>query len=153
MVVNTKIFGEIDIDDSKIVTFENGIIGFPELKHFAVVYDEEKKGANRISYLQSIEEGQFALPVMNPMLVKEDYNPFVDDELLKPLGNLNGENICVLVTVKVPSNIEQISVNLKAPVIINVDEKKGAQVIIEDEYPVRFPIYDILKKNKEKGGE
>ena len=153
MQVNTKIFGQIDIDDAKIVTFENGIIGFPELKHFAVVYDEEKKGTNRISYLQSIENGEFALPVMNPILIQPDYNPFFDDELLKPLGNLNETNLCVLVTVKVPSNIEQISVNLKAPIIINVDEKAGAQVIVEDDCPVRFPIYEILKKMKEEGGK
>lgn len=153
MLVNTRIFGEIDIDEGKIVEFSNGIIGFPDLKHFAVVYDEEKKGQNRISYLQSIENGEFALPVMNPTVIKEDYNPYVDDELLKPLGTLSPDNICVLVTVKVPSDIRDITVNLKAPIIINVDERKGGQLIIEDDYPVRFPIFDILQEKKKKGGE
>ena len=153
MKVNTKVFGTIEIDDDKIVNFDNGIIGFPHLKKFAILFDEEKKGANKISYLQSLDEGDFALPIMNPTVVKEDYDPFVDNELLKPLGDLNVENIGIFVAVKVPKNIEGITVNLKAPIIINVDEKKGAQVIVEDDYPVRFEIYDILKKNKEKGGE
>ena len=153
MKVNTKVFGTIEIDDDKIVNFDNGIIGFPHLKKFAILFDEEKKGANKISYLQSLDEGDFALPIMNPTVVKEDYDPFVDNELLKPLGDLNVENIGIFVAVKVPKNIEGITVNLKAPIIINVDEKKGAQVIVEDDYPVRFEIFDILKKNKEKGGE
>ncbi len=153
MLVNTRIFGEIEINDDKIVTFENGIIGFPDLKHFALVYDEEKKGTTTISYLQSIDEGNFALPVMNPTIVKEDYNPFVEEELLKPLGVLDANNMCVVVTVKVPRQIEDISVNLKAPIIINVDTLKGAQVIIEDSYPVRFNIYEILKAAKEGKGD
>lgn len=151
MLVNTRIFGEIDIDESKIIEMENGIIGFPDLKRFALVYDEEKKGESSISWLQSLDEGAFALPVMNPTVVKEDYNPFVEEELLKPLGTLTPENLCVLVTVKVPKNIKEMSVNLKAPIVINVDTKLGAQVIVEDDYPIRYEIYDLLQSKKEGG--
>lgn len=151
MLVNTRIFGEIDIDESKIIEMENGIIGFPDLKRFALVYDEEKKGESSISWLQSLDEGAFALPVMNPTVVKEDYNPFVEEELLKPLGTLTPENLCVLVTVKVPKNIKEMSVNLKAPIVINVDTKFGAQVIVEDDYPIRYEIYDLLQSKKEGG--
>jgi flagellar assembly factor FliW len=67
---------------------------------------------------------------------------------------LTEENTYVLVTIKVPSDPTQMSVNLKAPIIINTDTLKGGQLIVEDdEYEVRFPIYDILKKAKEEAGE
>ena len=89
MLVNTKVFGEIDIDDSKIITFKDGIIGFPEMKHFSVIFDEEKKGEAKLYWLQSIDDGQFALPVMNPTFIKDDYNPFIDDELLIALDIIN----------------------------------------------------------------
>ncbi len=46
-----------------------------------------------------------------------------------------------------------MSVNLKAPIIINTDTLRGGQLIVEDDYEVRFPIYDILKKAKEEAGE
>lgn len=151
MLVNTKIFGEIDIDEAKIINMENGIIGFPDLKRFALIYDEEKKGESSISWLQSLDEGAFALPVMNPTVVKEDYNPYVEEELLKPLGTLTPDNLCVLVTVKVPKDIKEMSVNLKAPIVINVDTKAGAQVIVDDDYPVRLQIYELLKSKKEGG--
>lgn len=150
MRIQTKAFGEIEISDDKIILFENGIIGFPDLKHFTLLHDEEKGTSAGIRFLQSIEEPGFAMPVMDPLLVKPDYDPSVDDELLAKLGNLTDDNILVLVTATVPSDLTKMSVNLQGPIIINVEERKACQLIVEgDKYPVKFPIYDILKAGKE----
>ena len=150
MLIKTKIFGEVEISDEKILTFEDGIIGFPELKHFTLIHDEEKGTDAGIRYFQSIEEPAFAMPVMNPLMVCENYNPQVSDEFLASLGNLKDENIVVLVTVTVPTDLTKMTVNLQGPIIINSDEKKGAQIIVEgNDYPVRYPIYDILKSRKD----
>jgi len=151
MIVTTKNFGEITIDDEKIITFPAGIIGFPELTEFALIHDEEK-GVGGIHWLQSMQEPAFAMPVMDPLAVEPDYNPQVDDEILKPIGELNPAETLVLVSATVPSDIKEMSVNLKGPFVINALEKKAVQVIIDgDEYPVKFPIYEILKAKK--GGE
>ena len=153
MKVTTKIFGEITIDDDKIITFPQGIVGFPELTEFALLHDSEK-GSDSIHWLQSLQETAFAMPVMDPLIVCPDYNPEVDDELLKHIGELVPEELLVLVTMTVPKDLTKMSVNLKGPVIINAAQKKAAQVIIEgDEYQVKFPIYDILNANKQKAGE
>ena len=150
MLIKTKIFGDVEISDDKILTFEDGIIGFPDLKHFTLIHDEEKGKDAGIRYFQSIEEPAFAMPVMNPLMVCEDYNPQVSDEFLASLGNLKDENIVVLVTVTVPTDLTKMTVNLQGPIIINSDEKKGAQIIVEgSDYPVKFPIYEILKSRKE----
>lgn len=153
MKVNTRLFGEIEIEQDKIICFENGIIGFPDCRNFTLIYDKEDGKKNNISWLQSMDEPAFALPVINPLVIKEDYNPTVEDEFLKGLGSLTPENIYVLVTVTVPQKIENISINLKAPIIINTDERKAIQVIIEDDFPVKYMIYDILKGRKERAGE
>ena len=154
MKLTTRIFGEVEIDDSKIISFPNGIIGFPDLKKFTLIYDEEKgDDHDTIMWFQSIDEPQFALPVVLPIIIKPDYNPTINDELLLPLGELTEENTYVLVTIKVPTDPTQMSVNLKAPIIINTDTLRGGQLIVEDDYEVRFPIYDILKKAKEEAGE
>lgn len=151
MRINTKVFGEIEIADDKIIHFPSGIIGFPELTDFALVHDEEK-GIGAIHWLQSVQESAFAMPVMDPLIVCPDYNPEVDDELLKPLGELAPDELLVLVTVTVPSDLTQMSVNLRGPLIINAAEKKACQVIIEGEgYAVKYPVYDIL--NAKKAGE
>lgn len=149
MKVNTRIFGEIEVSDDKLITFEKGIIGFPELRHFTLLHDEERGSEAGIRFLQSIEEPQFAMPVMDPLVVKDNYDPKVDDELLSDLGKLTADNILVLVTVTVPKDLKNMSVNLQGPIIINVDEKKGCQLIVENkEYPVKYMIYDILQDRK-----
>ncbi|MBD5522638.1 MAG: flagellar assembly protein FliW [Lachnospiraceae bacterium] len=153
MKVTTKVFGEITIDDERIITFPNGIIGFPDLTKFAMIHDSEK-GLDSIHWLQSLDEPAFAMPVMDPLIVCPDYNPEVDDELLKHLGELNPEEMLVLVTVTVPKDIKQMSANLKGPIIINSVDRTATQVIVEgDAYQVKFPIYDILNDNKKKAGE
>lgn len=151
MNITTKVFGEITIDDDRIIHFPSGIIGFPELTEFALVHDEEK-GAGSIHWLQSMQEPAFAMPVMDPLIVMPEYNPEVDDELLKPIGELIPDELLVLVTVTVPKDITGMTVNLKGPFIINAAEKKACQVIVEGEnYAVKYPIYDILNSKKKAG--
>ena len=148
MKINTN-FGEVEIADDKIITFDKGIIGFPELKHFTMLHDEEKGSNVGIRYLQSLEEPGFAMPVMDPLLVNPQYDPEVDDELLTSVGNLTPENILVMVTVTVPADLTKMTVNLQGPFVINVEERKACQIILEgDKYPVKYPVYDILKSGK-----
>lgn len=149
MKITTRIFGEIEIADDKIIVFENGIIGFPDLKNFALIHDEEKGTSTGIRFMQSLDEPNFAMPVMDPLLVKPDYDPEVDDELLASAGDISSGNILVLVTATIPGDLTKMSVNLQGPFIINVDEHKACQIIVENgDYPVKFPIYEILKSRK-----
>lgn len=153
MQITTRVFGEITIDDEKIIHFPSGIIGFPDLQDFALIHDEEK-GTDTIHWLQSLQEPAFAMPVMDPLLVRPDYNPEVDDELLKNIGELQPEELLVMVTVTVPKDIKQMTVNLKGPIVINAAQRLATQVIVEgEEYLVKFPIYEILNANKKKAGE
>ena len=153
MKLNTRIFGEVEVEDSKIISFPHGIIGFPDLTKFTLMHDDndEKEGTtNTIKWLQSIDEPGFAMPVMDPLVVCPDYSPEIDRTKIEDVGDLNDEDILILVTVTVPHDLTKMTVNLKGPFIINVAAMKASQTIIDnDEYPVKFPIYDILQKNKE----
>lgn len=153
MKAATRLFGEIEIDESKIITFEDGIIGFPDMKKFTLIFDEEKESRPSISWLQSMDEPEIAFPVMDPLFVCETYNPSVEEELLKNLGTIKEDNLYVLVTVTVPQNIKELAVNLKAPIVINTDTRKASQIIVEDDLPVRYRIYEILEEAKKKAGE
>ena len=152
MRINTRVFGEIEIDDQKIIHFVGGIVGFPQLTDFALIHDTEKQATCSVKWLQSLQEPEFAMPVLDPILVSPDYNPVVEDELLKPINIVNTESILVLVTITIPKDIKNMSVNLQAPFVINADEKKACQIIVDtDKYPIRFPIYDILDAMKKEG--
>ena len=152
MKITTRVFGEIEVDENKIIHFPSGIIGFPEMTDFALVFDEEKGKDTPIRWLQSLQEAGFAMPVMDPLLVAKDYNPEVEDNHLIPLGKMTAEDTLVLVTVTVPKDLTQMSVNLQAPIIINADSKKATQIIVNSEkYPIKYYIYDILQKMKKEG--
>lgn len=154
MKVETRLFGKIDIEEEKIITFTNGMLGFPDMKKFTIIFDEERPGKSGIMWFQSLDEPQFAMPVMEPNKVLPDYNPTVNDELLSSLGELTENNLYVLVTVTVPSDITKMTVNLKGPIVINTDTLLASQIVVEDDTEVRFPIYEILKaKKEEKAGE
>lgn len=149
MKLTTRVFGEVEIDESKIISFPNGIIGFPDLKRFTLMYDDEK-GSDTIKWLQSVDEPNFAMPVMDPLVVCPDYKPEVDKTLVDDIGELTDSDLLVLVTVTVPHDLKLMTVNLMGPFIINVKDMKAVQTIIDnDDYPVKYPIYDILQKNKE----
>ena len=152
MKITTKLFDEIEVDEEKLITFPQGIIGFPELTDFLLIHDSESEGG--IRWMQSIQEPAFAMPVIDPLIVMPDYNPRIEDDLLGPLGNVTEENTLVLMTITVPHEIAKMTVNLKAPIIINGENRKATQMIIEDDkYLVKFPIYQILKDNMERAGE
>ncbi len=154
MKAKTRLFGTIDIEDEKVITLEGGMIGFPFLQKFTLIFDEEKeKKATSIMWLQSMDEGEVAFPVMHPNEIKPDYNPTVNDEMLVPLGKLNDENTYVLVTVTAAAEARETTVNLKAPIVINTDTKKGCQIIVEDDYPVKFNLYQAMQERKKKEEE
>lgn len=145
MKLNTKLFGKIEIDETRILHFENGIIGFPNMKRFLLIHDEESDN-HFISWLQSIEEPTYALPVICPLDVLEDYKPSIQDELLSSIEPYKIEDLAIFTSIRVPSNIEEMTSNFRAPFIINAEAHKGCQIIIEDDkYLVRFPIYETLK--------
>lgn len=152
MLIKTKHFGEIDLDESKVITFNNGILGFEDFKRYTILYDSESEERTPISWLQSLDEVALALPVISPLLVNPDYNPTIKDALVASLGELTEENIIIFVTLTVPSDITKVTSNLKAPIIINTDTKKGCQVVAENpEYEVKHNVYNsFMEYKKEK---
>lgn len=150
MLVKTRHFGEIDLDDDKVIIFDMGIFGFEECKRYTILYDNEGEERSEISWLQCLDDEALALPVISPYLIKSDYNPVVEDEILTSIGDLNEENLVILLTLTVPADLTKMSSNLKAPIIINSDTKKGCQVVAENEdYVVKYNVYELFKKAKE----
>ena len=137
MKVDTRWFGTIDIDDEKIITFDLGVIGFEDCKKFTLIYDVDKGD-------------ELALPMLKPELIKEDYDPIVEDEMLKALGSdIKEADLIVFCVLTVPADITKMTINFKAPIIVNADTLKGVQLIADNnDYEVRYPIYSILEERK-----
>lgn len=153
MLVKTKHFGDIELDESKVIIFEDGIMGLEGLTKYALIFDEEEGKEPTIYWLQSLEDPTIALPVVSPFIIKADYNPLVQQQLLEPLGEISedGAGLFVLLTLTIPKEVKDITANLKAPFVINSDTQKGCQIIAENEdYDIKFRIYDILQEKNAK---
>ena len=151
MRITTRFFGEIEIDDQKILHFEEGLIGFENLKKFTLIYNSEGENSKSIIWLQSLDGPMVAFPMINPFHVMTDYNPVINDEVLDSLGELREDNTALFLTLTVPSDISKMTTNLKAPIVVNADTKRGCQVIAENpEYVIKYNIYDVIQKMKEE---
>lgn len=150
MLVKTRFFGEVDIEDEKILTFDNGIMGFEDMKRWTLIYDIEKGSEGPISWFQSLDMAELALPVINPYTVTAVYEPVVEDELLKPLGEFKDEELVTLLTITIPSeDPSKTTANFRAPILINPVNRKGIQVIVNNEdYPIKFSIYESVQRMK-----
>lgn len=148
MEINSRIFGKIEIDDDKIITIPNGVLGFEKYTRYAIAFDSEQESKNGIMWLQCVDEPELAFPVMDPMFIVKDYKPVVEDEWLAPIGKFESdEELYILSVLTVPSDLTKMTINLKAPIIINTSTRLGCQIIVNnEEYPVRYNVYECLDK-------
>lgn len=161
MLLETKHFGEIEIDEKSIIVFDSGLPGFEELKKFTLIGNEDE--TSPFKWLQCVNEPQMAFAVANPFLIVRDYDFELSDDATDRLKIEKGEDVVVYVILVVPEDYQKISMNLKAPLIINGRNKKGAQIILDtDKYTVRHYILDELRRqevsadagsDKEKGSD
>ncbi len=147
MRIDTRYFGEVEIEEEKILHFEQGLFGFEEYKDFTVLYDNEGEEEPFFSWLQCVTEKGLAFPVVNPFKVKDDYDPIVEEALLEPIGECKAEDFLVFLMATVPSDPNQTTVNMKAPLIINTLNRQGIQLIVENEdYSIKHRV--IQEKGK-----
>lgn len=151
MLVDTRCFGRVELDEKKILQFPQGIMGFEDKKRWTILYDIESGDGSSISWLQSIDEAGLALPVVSPFSLMKEYNPIVEDEQLECLGEFKDDDLLVLLALTVPKDVEKTTANMKAPFIINPATATGIQVIAENEdYPIRFRVAEAVRKMKEE---
>ncbi len=142
--VKTTRFGDIEIDDKDAITLPAGIIGFPELKQYVLLdHDQESP----FKWLQSLEDGAIAFVLINPLLFKPDYLVEVNEAEVADLAIDSEDEAVVSVVITMPSDPQKMTANLKAPVIFNLKNRRGRQVILNNsEYTTRHNIMEEMKK-------
>lgn len=137
MKIQTSRFGEMEVDE-KIIVFENGLLGFEDVKKYVLLNDAD----TAFYWLQSVEKPDLALPCMTPYNVCEDYEPVISEEVFKKLELENDDDALLLCVVVIPQDISKTTINLRAPVIINTANCKAEQVILEDNrYEIRHFVF------------
>ena len=144
MQLKTKHFGDVEYALEDIIFFEEGLPGFRDDTQFVLLADNPD---DLFHWLQSVEKEDLAFVLMDVKQIKADYQPRIDPEVIEALedGNPNAELMCYNIAI-VPEDLQQMRVNLKAPIIINKASRKGKQVIASnDEYSIRHYIFQEIQ--------
>ncbi|MPM09134.1 Flagellar assembly factor FliW [bioreactor metagenome] len=144
MKILTAHFGEVEIDDKNILFFEKGLPGLEEDKRYALLSNENSRP---VSWLQSLDHTEISLPVMDPFSICPNYSFDISSEDVDKLEIEQIKDIYVINILVIPQNADAMTINLSAPIIINVRNKKGCQIILDDrKYRVRVPVKELLGK-------
>ncbi|MSS43319.1 flagellar assembly protein FliW [Anaerosalibacter bizertensis] len=130
MKLNTRNFGEIEIDESSIINFPNGIPGFEKEKRYIIINNPDKE--NPFQWLQSVDNQDLAFVVINPFFVKVDYDIVLPESAIETLKIKDEEDVALYTIVVIPENIEEMTTNLSGPIVVNVKEKLGKQIVLDD---------------------
>ena len=117
MLLKTRHFGEIDIDENEVLSFEEGLPGFEGVKRYIILGNSEDEYP--FKWLQGIDDPSLAFVVIDPLIIKKDYDFEIKENIIKLLSIEKVEDVRVYCIVVVPDDISKISMNLKAPVIVN----------------------------------
>jgi flagellar assembly factor FliW len=146
MILSTRCFGEVEIKEEGIIDFPKGLPAFEEAKKFVIISDEDP--VSPFKWLQCLDDEGVAFAIINPFVIKQDYDFEVDDKILNEIHVDSLEDIDVFSVVVIPEDLKKMSMNLKAPLIINQKKKQGMQVILDtDKYSVRHYILEDISNN------
>jgi flagellar assembly factor FliW len=131
-------FGECTFAESEVLTFPWGLPGFAELRRFLVLAIPEQAG---YVWLQSLDEVNVALPLCDPWSLFDDYEAPLPYYAKQSLNLANADDFCLLCVCVVGKGAAEMTINLLAPVVINLKTRVGRQVALENQrYSVRTPI-------------
>lgn len=139
MKIQTKFLGEVQIESASIIQFPQGIPAFEEEKEFVVI----PLGAQSpFVTLQSVKTPSVGFMAAYPYHFKEDYTFDLEQEDLKQLQIEKSEDVLVYAILTLKDTLENSTMNLLAPVAINIKKQIGKQVVLHEnaEHPLRYPL-------------
>ena len=143
MMIDTLRFGKLDVNADDIVQFSEGLIGFSDIKRFFLV---DPNDDTMILWLQSVDRPEISFPVLEPKIFKNDYvvRLSAQEMRLLKLADINKAKILSVLTI--PAEISEMTANMKAPIVINIENRLGRQVVLQEtEYNVKTPMFKELR--------
>lgn len=131
-------FGTCTYDQSEVIEFPWGLPGFPTHRHWLPLTVESHPS---FVWLQSLDDHTVAIPTADPWMLFEDYDPKMPAYAFQSLEIREAGDFATLCVVVVTPNAEDMTMNLMAPVLINLRSRKGRQIMLDgSSYSTREPI-------------
>lgn len=145
MEISTKYFNEVSIAKDSIITFEKGILGFEDFKRYALINFE--LASDDLMCLQSLDDKELAFVLVNPFNLKSDYSPSLTEEDVDELGITDEtEGVFCYTICAIKDDINENTVNLKSPIVVNPDTMKAKQVVLDNnEYALKHEFKQFIR--------
>ena len=139
ITINTRDFGEVEIPENAVISFPEGIYAFEDEKQFVAL---SPLGNDTFPmWLQSVENKDLCFIVYNPLEVIPDYKPVIEGEGSDIVDISDGDEVCYLSIASIPEDFKKTTINAKSPIVINKTKNIAAQIILEQDYQMRYPLF------------
>lgn len=142
MKVTSTRFGSVEIAEEDVLEFPKGILGFSNLRRFALL---PHRSSTSVAWLQSLDSPEIALPVVSAHALEAGYEGAMTRLELNELGVSDPNDIAALLVLSVTPGLPP-TVNGKAPILVDAATRKGVQVVLQE---TRFSTRDPLVLSSE----
>ncbi len=144
MTVQTSRFGQIEIQETDVLFFPEGLLGFSELRHFVLLEDPQDE---IFVWLQSTETPAIAFPVLEPEFFVPNYKLTLAKNDLEAMGLKAQEKVRSFSIITIPDDAKLMTANLKAPIVIHLSSRVSRQCVLQDNHlAIREPIFTSLQQ-------
>jgi len=145
MIIKTKYFSEIEVTDEEKINFPEPLPGFEALFDYVIIpfYDD----SDSLLCLQSVDDPDLALVLINPAYVVANYSPTLSRDDFSALQAESDTPLAYYAISVIHDDWKDSTINLKCPIVINPEKMLGRQVVTDDpSYSMRHPIDNDLSK-------
>lgn len=145
MLIETTRFGAINVEESDVIRFPEGMLGFSKIHEYVLV---ERVDDSLFVWLQAVKKASVAFPLLEPQIFRRNFKVELEDADRKILKLQDLKNAKVFAIVTIPSDPTKMTANLKAPIVVNLKDRIATQVILHNsDYPIRQSIFGELQKH------
>lgn len=144
LLIQTTRFGHVQFQSEDLLMFPEGILGFSDLQKFVLLDDPNDE---IFAWLQSCDEPAIAFPVLEPELFSDNYRINLAKNDLEALRMSSSQGARLFCIVTIPDDPTQMTANLKAPIVINIEARIARQCVLQDNnLAIREPIFVKLQQ-------
>lgn len=141
MRITHPVVGDIEYDPSGVIEVGSGLVGLPELKRFVVV---DIAPETPFRWLQCVDDAEAGFLIAEPSLFHPGYRVELRREEQEALGLSRETEAAVFVIVQVSAGLEEMTANLRGPVVVNMANRRGMQAVLTDP---RYPLQQQLRRD------
>ena len=142
MLVESKAFGEIEVDQRQVLSFPTGLFGFEQHHEFALLDAAQPP----FYWLQSTTDREVAFVLLDPLVFRPDYTLDVDAAELADIGIDAGPDALCFAIVTIPENVSEMTANLQGPVVVNRHDRVARQLISHNPaWQVRHGVFEEIE--------